>query len=50
MDLELVLKLGIVAIIILLIGIYQRLGDNQKKLEEYCTGLWKKLKDIEEKI
>ena len=51
MGLETVLKIGIAAIIALLVAVYMRLGDNQKRTEKLLeNGIWEKLKDIEKKI
>ena len=44
MELETAIKIGIGVIIALLIGIYQRLGDNQKKIERLFESIWKEIR------
>jgi len=44
MELGTVISIGIAAIIALLIGIYQRLGDNQKKIERLFESIWKEIR------
>ena len=43
MELETVVKIGFAVIIALLIGIYYRLGDNQKKTERILESIWKEI-------
>jgi len=44
MGLETVISIGIAAVIALLIGIYQRLGDNQKKIEKLLESIWEEIR------